>query len=154
MDNANNAANTVPAAAAEFVEKVYTHAGTSFYNDETTFRFAGDDVKGRTAILRRGGHTDIEFRKLPRPMVLKDAMAFLVANGVQAVLPSGQRKGQNGKLPVVQGEQQDEHVKAHDAAMAAAAEAEAKAQAKRDAANARKRELRAAAKAKKAAAEG
>ena len=89
-----------------FVEQTYQFAGVSRFEDELTYRF-GNDVKARTGILKRCGHTDIQFWTLPRPMVLKDAVEFLKANGVHAELPKGQRKGPNGGPRAKKDEVQD-----------------------------------------------
>lgn len=100
----------------KFVEQQYQFAGVSRFEGELTYRF-GNDVKARTGILKRCGHTDIQFWTLPRPMVLADAVKWLTSQGVVAQLPMGQRKGLNGgprakknAVDAVQGEQHDAHV--------------------------------------------
>ena len=56
--------------------KLFTVAGTSNLNGAVKFRFA-NDLKGRVAILKRNGHTDINLMELPRAMSKEDAIAFL-----------------------------------------------------------------------------
>lgn len=99
------------------MSKTYTIAGTSTLNGVNTFRFATGKAKARAAVLTRNGHTDVNLMDLPNEMSKEDAMAWLVAQGVQAVLPRGHRNTTNPKkvraeaaveAPV--GEQQDAHV--------------------------------------------
>jgi len=132
-----------------FVEKIYTLAGTSIVDGETTYRFACGNARVRTSVLTRNGHSYVHFWELPRPMVLKDAVQWLQAKGVYAVLPYGQRRGPNGKQIVVEAapmplEQQDAHVQSW---IAAQEQARAKLADKRAKDAARKRAKRAAAKA-------
>ena len=77
-------------------ERTYTFAGTSVYRERTTYRFANDSA-ARTKMLLSNGHADVVFRELPRAMTLKDAVAWLTAQGIHAELPHGQRRGYNGK---------------------------------------------------------
>lgn len=98
------------------MEKTYTFAGTSNYKGgETTYRFASGDIAVREGILRRDRHTEIRFLPLPRPMTLVDAVRWLKAQGIQAVLPTGHRKRESSKRVAVTPvrEQADAHVAAH-----------------------------------------
>ncbi len=110
-------------------EKTYTIAGTSQFEGVTTYRFATGSTIKRASVLKRNGHDDVVFWELPRPMVLKDALAWLRAKGVMAQLPVGQRRGPNGKMltaaavPVL--EQLDAHVVAHAAWVEAEAQRKA-----------------------------
>jgi hypothetical protein len=67
--------------------KTFRIAGTSFYRDEHTFRFANGDAKVRMGILKRGGHTAIELGDLPQAMTKAQAVEYLTAQGVKAVVP-------------------------------------------------------------------
>lgn len=78
-------------------EKLYTLAGTSVVDGVVTYRFACGKVSERKATLTRNGHSAVDFRTLPRPMTLRDAVGWLRANNIHAVLPQGQRRGPNGK---------------------------------------------------------
>jgi hypothetical protein len=138
-----------------FVEKTYTIAGTSLFQGENTYRFANGAAKSRTATLVRGGHDNVNFVTLPRPMTLKDAVAFLKAQGIAALLPQGQRRGLNGRqegyVPerkqveeVAAAEQQDAHVQAHAAFLEEAAAKKAAFVARMTAARAAKRAAAAA----------
>jgi hypothetical protein len=114
-NGASNMSNTNNDAA----EHTYTVAGTSVQDGVNTYRFA--NTLKRAAVLARNGHTNVVLMELPRAMVLKDAVAFLKAQGVYAELPYGQRRGQNGRSEaavVVAAVQLDAHVQAHAAAMA------------------------------------
>lgn len=97
------------------IEQTYTMAGVSVFEGETTYRFANNPNRGK--VLERNGHSDVRFWTLPRPMVLADAVKWLQAQGVVALLPVGQRKGINGgsrrAAEEAVREQQDAHVVAH-----------------------------------------
>ena len=58
------------------MEKTFTVAGTSKLNGTVKFRFA-NDLKSRTAVLTRNGHTDINLVELPEAMTKERAIAFL-----------------------------------------------------------------------------
>lgn len=122
------------------MEKIYSLAGTSKIDGIVTYRFASGDCKVRERILRKNGHDEIKLLETPRPMTLKDCIAWLATQGVRAVLPHGQRKLHYGKFQP-EGVQLDAHVQSWQAAEAAAAE---KLAAKRARDAARKRERRAA----------
>ena len=110
--------------------KLYTVAGTSIRDGvgPATYRFsAGSSAKTRAVVLGRVGHTEVDLRELPNPMTKADAIAYLVSQGVTAVLPVSGRAAKPKLTP--------EQIKA-------AAE-----KAKRDAKNAKRREQRAAKKA-------
>jgi hypothetical protein len=124
------------------VEHTYTVAGTSLFEGEVTYRFA-NSVK-RMKVLERNGHKDVVFWELPRPMVLKDAVAFLKTKGVVAQLPYGQRKVQNTTQAAVAApaEQHDAHVVAHNEWLATQAAKKADFVARMAAARAAKRLLK------------
>ena len=70
------------------MDKTFTLAGTS--TDDagiTTYRFANGKAKVREGVLRRAGHTNIDLRDLPSSMGKEQAIAWLNAQGVVAVLP-------------------------------------------------------------------
>jgi len=130
-----------------FVEKTYTIAGTSYFQGTVTYRFATGSAGDRTKVLTRCGHSDVEFFTLPRPMVLKDALAYLKRQGVTAVLPQGQRRGLNGRQEgyvVVEraAVQHDAHVETHGAWLAAEADRKAAFVARMRAAREAKRAVR------------
>lgn len=69
------------------MDKLFTIAGTSTVNGVNTYRVANGKAKVREGVLRRAGHTDISLRDLPNEMSKPNAIAWLNAQGVQAVLP-------------------------------------------------------------------
>jgi len=111
-------------------EKTYSVAGTSLFNGAVTYRFASTDAVKRAKVLRDCGHDLVNFVELPKMMTMSEAVAFLKAQGIEAVLPKGQRLGQNGgpraaKVAAVVAEelpQLDAHVQDYTLAMAAAAQ--------------------------------
>ena len=133
-------------------EHTYTVAGTSLFDGVVTYRFT-NSLK-RAKVLERNGHSDVVLMELPRPMVLKDAVAFLVAKGVVAQLPYGQRKGQNGARDAVEAvaEQLDSHVVTHQEWLAVQAAKKADFVARMAAARAAKRLLKQAEQAEDVAA--
>lgn len=80
-------------------DRTYEIAGTSFNKHVMTFRFADGKPSVRAGVLRRCGHTDIEFHVLPQPMTKVQAMRWLTANGHArgAILPHGHRLTKNPK---------------------------------------------------------
>jgi hypothetical protein len=78
--------------------KTFTLAGTSYYRGELTFRFANGEAKARMAILKRGGHTDVELNELPQAMTKEDAVALMRARGVDAVMPKTRKEGAAPKV--------------------------------------------------------
>ena len=72
-------------------EKTYTLAGTSVLKGVKTMRFATGKPNVRTGVLKRNGHTDIQFFELATPMTKSDAAAWLKdEKGItDAVLPVG-----------------------------------------------------------------
>lgn len=96
-------------------EKTYTLAGTSRFDGELTYRFANGKLGTRVATLKRNGHSDVSFYELPSPMVLKDAVSWLQAGGIMAVLPTGQRRTDSDAedQPVTVAPVADAHVLAH-----------------------------------------
>lgn len=73
------------------MSKLFTIAGTSTLNGVNTFRFATGKVNVRTAKLKRHGHTDVDLIQLPSAMGKEDAVAFLVSQGRDAVIPNNGR---------------------------------------------------------------
>jgi hypothetical protein len=69
------------------MDKLFTIAGTSTVNGVNTYRVANGKAKVREGVLRRAGHTDISLRDLPNEMSKPNAIAWLNAQGVTAVLP-------------------------------------------------------------------
>lgn len=69
------------------MDKLFTIAGTSTVNGVNTYRFANGKAKVREGVLRRAGHTEISLRDLLSEMAKPDAIAWLNAQGVTAVLP-------------------------------------------------------------------
>ena len=92
----------------------------------------------RKSVLKMYGHTEIQLQELPQPMTKEDAVKLLQGLGCTATLPKGSKKVKE-EVVVAPPVKTPEEIKA---------EAEA---AKREQRNARKRELRALAKAKKQA---
>jgi hypothetical protein len=58
------------------MEKLYTVAGMSNLNGVVKYRFA-NDIKSRSKVLARNGHTDIMLFDLPRAMTKAEAVAHL-----------------------------------------------------------------------------
>ena len=73
------------------MSKLFTIAGTSTLNGANTFRFATGKVNVRTAKLKRHGHTDVDLIQLPSSMSKEDAVAFLVSQGREAVIPTNRK---------------------------------------------------------------
>lgn len=70
------------------MDKTFTLAGTSTdENGNTTYRFANGESKVRTGVLRRAGHTNIDLKDLPQAMNKEQAIGWLNAQGIVAVLP-------------------------------------------------------------------
>jgi len=103
------------------MDKLFTIAGTSTVNGVNTYRVANGKAKVREGVLRRAGHTDISLRDLPNEMSKPNAIAWLNAQGVTAVLPvKNAVVGRPTKSATLKAER--------DAAKAAAAKAAAAAQ--------------------------
>ena len=104
------------------MDKLFTIAGTSTVNGVNTYRVANGKAKVREGVLRRAGHTDTVFHQLPNAMDQDEAVAWLRTKGIIAVVPPGQRRGDNGgtvrAIRQVQ-QQQDAHVRTHAAGKAA-----------------------------------
>jgi hypothetical protein len=75
------------------MSKLFTIAGTSTLNGTNTFRFATGKVNVRVAKLKRHGHTDVDLIQLPGSMSKEDAVAFLVNQGRDAVIPTNRKTG-------------------------------------------------------------
>ena len=58
------------------MSKTFTIVGTSVLNGKSKFRFANGSVKGRSRVLERNGHTNIDLVELPRAMSKEEAQAF------------------------------------------------------------------------------
>lgn len=148
--------------------KLFNVAGTSVLNGVLTYRFATGSVARRFNVLNNNGHTDIKLRTLPYSMTQMDAIAHLASQGIVAVLPGRSKANAAAAERVVINCELDALIAAADAFVAPASlqecnaeldalleelgcnnepTAEEKAAAKREAANARKRAQRAAAKA-------
>ena len=70
------------------MDKTFTIAGTSTdENGNTTYRFANGESKVRTGVLRRAGHTNIDLKDMPSAMNKEQAVGWLNAQGIVAVLP-------------------------------------------------------------------
>lgn len=69
------------------MEKTFTVAGTSNLNGAVKFRFA-NDLKSRTAVLTRNGHTDIHLVELPEAMTKERAIAFLEGTAQPTAQPT------------------------------------------------------------------
>ena len=125
--------------------KTFTYAGVSTSEDQTKIRFANDITRVKTLI--RHGHDDIDLRELPSALLKGEAVAFLMSS-LSTFEPEGQMaiEDANYKYNTVKVTKTKGKVKVTSAAAKAAAE-----QAKKDKRNARRRELRALAKAKVAA---
>jgi hypothetical protein len=86
------------------MDKTFTIAGTSTdENGATTYRFANGESKVRTGVLRRAGHTNIDLKELPSAMPKEQAISWLNAQGIVAVLPKTGRG--NGTKPEASPEQ-------------------------------------------------
>lgn len=110
------------------MEKLYTIAGVARVEGELTYRFASGSKTAREGVLRRAGFTDIRFWDLPNAMTLSEALNWLVAQGVVALLPKGQRRGENGgavRAIPMQAPQLDAHVRTHRAWLEAEAQKKA-----------------------------
>lgn len=70
------------------MEKLYAIAGTSTREGINTFRFANGKLNLRRNMLKHCKHDDINLMELPKPMTKVQAMAFLTAQGIEAVLPT------------------------------------------------------------------
>lgn len=57
--------------------KLFTNAGISTDSDGIIAYRMAMDIDSRTKTLEYNGHTDIEFYKLPRPMLRLDAIDYL-----------------------------------------------------------------------------
>ena len=127
------------------MEKLYTFAGVSSVAGQLTYRFGSGDHRKRSGVLRRAGHTGIQFWDLPGVMTLAEAQAWLVTQGHAAELPRGQRRGENGgtvRAIPVRPPQHDAHVRAHQSWLEAEARRRADFVARMAAARAAKRLLR------------
>lgn len=69
------------------MSKLFTLAGTSTLNGVNTYRFATGKLSIRVAKLKRHGHSDVQLMSLPNPMIKKDAVAWLVSQGISAAIP-------------------------------------------------------------------
>ncbi len=74
------------------MDKLFTIAGTSTLDGVNTFRFATGKLNVRTAKLKRHGHTDVSLMELPRAMTKKEAVAFLIEQGREAVVPTNRKE--------------------------------------------------------------
>jgi hypothetical protein len=124
------------------MEKLYTIAGVARVEGTLTYRFASGDARKREGVLRRAGFTDIAFWELPTAMQLEEAQQWLAQQGIVAMLPPGQRRGENGgsvrairQVP----QQLDAHVRAHAEWLASEAKRKAEFVARMAAARAAKR---------------
>lgn len=79
------------------MSKKFTLAGTSTLKGVNTYRFATGNVKVRTGVLKRNGHSDIKLLELPQAMTKEDATAWLSGQGITAHMPTGHRKTDNPK---------------------------------------------------------
>lgn len=136
------------ATELQTMEKLYTIAGVARVEGVLTYRFASGSASARTGVLRRAGYTEIQFWELPTAMNMDEAQAWLEAQGVRAVRPTGQRRGENGgtvRAIPVQAPQHDAHVRTHREWQEAEAKKKADFVARMAAARAAKRLLKAAA---------
>ena len=136
------------------MEKLYTIAGVARVEGELTYRFASGSISARAGVLRRAGFTDIQFWDLPNAMTMDECVSWLKARGINALLPRGQRRGENGgtvRAIPVQAPQHDAHVRAHRAWQEAEAARKADFVARMAAARAAKRLLQQAAQVEEAA---
>lgn len=103
------------------MSKLYTIAGTSTLNGVNTYRFATGKLNIRVSKLKRHGHNDVQLMTLPAAMNKKDAVAWLVAQGIAASIP---RTGRGAKTVELTPEQTAAAVAAaaQNAAAAAARE--------------------------------
>lgn len=67
--------------------KLFTVAGVSTFRGAVTFRFCNGKARNRRLVLTRNGHVDIDLFDLPQPMTKLQAVAYLEAEGHEAVLP-------------------------------------------------------------------
>lgn len=72
--------------------RTYTVAGTSVVDGECTFRLCNIKPKYRAHVLRTRGHTEINLFELPAPMTQDEAIEFMQARGMSAIVP---RRGRN-----------------------------------------------------------
>ena len=64
--------------------QTYQYAGTSVRHGKITWRFTNS--KNRIYRLKHEGHTEIDLRKLPQPMVEEDAKLYLEQQGVRGAM--------------------------------------------------------------------
>lgn len=69
-------------------DKAYTIAGTTVFNGVKGYRFANGKMNLRVNMLKHMGHEQITLIELPREMTRVQAMAHLMAQGVNAVIPT------------------------------------------------------------------
>jgi hypothetical protein len=104
------------------MNKLFTIAGTSTLNGVNTYRFATGKLNIRVSKLKRHGHTDVQLMSLPNPMIKKDAVAWLVSQGISAAIP---RTGRGANKVAELTPEQADAAAAAAAQLIAAAEARA-----------------------------
>lgn len=69
-------------------EKTYVIGGTSVYEGVKTFRVANGKMNLRVNMLRHYKHEDIDLVELPKPMTKVNAIAWLITQGYDGVVPT------------------------------------------------------------------
>ena len=127
--------------------KQFEIVGVSRANGVLTFRVCNGSIKVREGVLRRAGHTDISFERLPQPMTRAEAVALMKMRGVAAVVPAKNQVRKAAELL-----EQERALKAAQEQAAQQYSTQDKLAAKRARDAARKREKRAAERAAREAA--
>lgn len=70
-------------------ERMFNVAGFSTLSGKRKVRFANGTVEARTKVLERNGHTDVDLRKLPKPMSKAEAMKYLGIEDHDEAAPKG-----------------------------------------------------------------
>jgi len=128
-------------------QKQFEIVGVSRANGVLTFRVCNGNAKVRAAVLRRAGHTDISFEKLPQPMTRAEAVEHMRNKGIEALVPA---KNKLRKAAELLEQERAQKAAEEQAAMVLSTEDKLAAKRARDAA--RKREKRAAERAAREAA--
>lgn len=82
------------------MDKTFTIAGTTILDGVKGFRFANGKMNLRVNMLKHKGHDKINLVELPKAMTKVQAVAFLTAQGVKAVVPT--RAADKKHKPAVQ----------------------------------------------------
>ena len=59
--------------------KTFNYVGVSLFNGNVKVRYT-NNLKARLDVMKKGGHTNIEFTELMRPMTKEEIVKALVTN--------------------------------------------------------------------------